>query len=201
MSKGNKLQQSRSASDMAQGPLTESSGGLGCATPLLMYSFTERWLAPWIVLAAHRCSSLSFLLLPFLFSTSLILQERTRRHRHTCPQTRTAGSLLSQVWKTKLQQMVVLVPEQRGSTVPSPWSHTHTHTFTLTLTLSLSCLSLFSLSLCLCYVYQEYDPIWKCYCPAFWFTESSGTFYTRTYTLPCYLNEDTSRHLLFLCNN
>lgn len=146
MSKGNKLQQSRSASDMAQGPLTESSGGLGCATPLLMYSFTERWLAPWIVLAAHRCSSLSFLLLPFLFSTSLILQERTRRHRHTCPQTRTAGSLLSQVWKTKLQQMVVLVPEQRGSTVPSPWSHTHTRLHSHSLCLCLACP--FFLSLC-----------------------------------------------------
>ncbi len=165
MSKGNKLQQSRSASDTAQGPLTESSGGLGCATPLLMYSFTERWLAPWIVLAAHRCSSLSFLLLPFLFSTSLILQERTRRHRHTCPQTRTAGSLLSQVWKTKLQQMVVLVPEQRGSTVPSPWSHTHTHVYTHTHFVSVLPVPFFSLSvslLCLSRIWSHLKVLLSC---------------------------------------
>ncbi len=58
----------------------------------------------------------------------------------------TAGSLLSQVWKTKLQQMVVLVPEQRGSTVPSPWSHTHTHTRLHSLCLCLACP--FFLSLC-----------------------------------------------------
>lgn len=123
---------------------------------------------------------------------------RTRMHGHTCPQTRTAGSLLSQVWKTKLQQMVVLVPEQRGSTVPSPWSHTHTYTFTLTL--SLSCLSF---SLYLCNVYQEYDSLLNCVTccsgrPAFCFNESSGTFHTHTYTLPSYLNEDTPRRLLLL---
>lgn len=203
MSKGNKLQPGWIEERVRRGARTTNRvlwwTGMCYSAPNVF--ITERWLAPWIVLAAHRCSSLSFLLLPFLFSTSLILHERTRRHRHTCPQTRTAGSLLSQVWKTKLQQMVVLVPEQRGSTVPSPWSHTHTRLHSHSLCLCLACPFFLSLRVSVMFI-KNMIPSESVNVLHSDLQRAATRFtHLRTYTLPCYLNEDTSRHLLFLCNN
>ncbi len=158
---------------------------------------TERWRVPWIVLAAHRwfislissasCSCFP----PCSYCTSAHAGTGAHARRHVqlvrcCRRSENKASA-DGCFRARAKRIY--------SSVTMVTNTPHTRLYSLTL--SLSCLSRVSLSLCLCNVYQEYDPSWKCYCPAFWFTESSGTFYTRTYTLPCYLNEDTSRHLLF----
>ncbi len=74
-------------------------------------------------------------------------------------------------------------------------THTHTHVYTHSLCLCLACP--FFLSLCVSVMFI------KSMIPSESVTvlhsdlQRAAAHFTRTYTLPCYLNEDTSRHLLF----